>query len=93
MVSTVPGVKPPKPKTVKFSWTEPHDERLRDLVGDLGVGKWAVLARRMEALRGEGDPARSGKQCRERWYNHLDDRVDKNEVSFPTVGLHPDRAL
>jgi len=68
-----------KPKVTKFAWTEHHDIRLRGLVEELGIGKWAVLARRMEELRGEGEPSRTGKQCRERWFNHLDHRVDKNE--------------
>jgi len=66
-----------KPKTIKMHWSELHDERLRNLVAELGAGRWAELARRMEAARGESEPFRSGKQCRERWYNHLDVRVDK----------------
>ena len=39
----------------------------------LGVGRWADLARQMDP------PVRTGKQCRERWHNHLSPSVDKNE--------------
>ena len=42
------------------------------LVAALGVGRWADLARRM----GE---ERTGKQCRERWHNHLSPVVDKQD--------------
>ena len=68
-----------KAKTVKYLWSEAHDARLRSLVEELGACKWAELARRMEELRGECEPFRSGKQCRERWYNHLDVAVSKQE--------------
>jgi len=64
-----------KPKVTKFAWTEHHDIRLRGLVEELGIGKWAVLARRMEELRGEGEPSRTGKQCRLRWCNQIDPSI------------------
>jgi len=40
-----------------------------------GIRKWTVVAQKMEELynlRG-----RSGKQCRERWHNHLDPNINK----------------
>jgi len=81
-----------KTKTIKMHWTELHDERLRNLVAVLGAGRWAEIARRMELARAEGEPFRSGKQCRERWYNHLDAKVDKqhwrpeeDEIIFEAV--------
>eukprot|EP00966_Prymnesium_polylepis_P139191 3216112-Prymnesium_polylepis.1 len=70
---------PGKTKTVKTLWTEAHDIRLRGLVDELGACKWAELARRMALLNEPGAPLRSGKQCRERWYNHLDAGVSKHD--------------
>ncbi|CAM9688644.1 unnamed protein product [Discosporangium mesarthrocarpum] len=54
---------------VKGPWSFEEDCHLRVLVGRHGPKKWTVLA--MEF------PGRTGKQCRERWYNHVDDRVNK----------------
>jgi Myb-like DNA-binding domain len=42
---------------------------LRGLVEEHGSKKWSQIAM--------GLPGRSGKQCRERWLNHLDTRVTK----------------
>jgi hypothetical protein len=38
------------------------------MVARLGTKSWAQIA---ENLAKEGMPGRSGKQCRERWHNHL----------------------
>ncbi|KAI3772240.1 hypothetical protein L6452_03422 [Arctium lappa] len=48
---------------VKGQWTQEEDSKLFDLVMELGAKNWALIAERMEG--------RAGKQCRERWYNHL----------------------
>lgn len=42
-----------------------HDPvlRLLRLVKEIGKGKWSVIARRLKG--------RTGKQCRERWLNHI----------------------
>jgi myb proto-oncogene protein len=40
-----------------------------------GLKKWTIIASKMESeYKLEG---RSGKQCRERWHNHLDPNVNK----------------
>jgi Myb-like DNA-binding domain len=46
-----------------------EDDMLRGLVEEHGSKKWSQIAM--------GLPGRSGKQCRERWLNHLDTRVTK----------------
>ena len=46
-----------------------EDTKLKDLVALHGTSKWTTVA---EALGG-----RSGKQCRERWHNHLNPDVKK----------------
>ena len=61
-----------KPIQSRKSWAASEDEALKVLVAALGVGRWADLARRM----GE---ERTGKQCRERWHNHLSPVVDKQD--------------
>ena len=58
---------------IRKPWHDTEDATLRALVNVLGVGRWADLARQMVP------PDRTGKQCRERWHNHLSPSVDKNE--------------
>jgi hypothetical protein len=54
---------------VKGAWSDEEDQRLRDLVEKYGPKRWSVIAEHL--------PGRIGKQCRERWYNHLDPSVKK----------------
>jgi len=59
-----------KPKNyIKGAWTEEEDELLRSLVEKYGPKRWSLIAQNL--------PGRIGKQCRERWYNHLDPSVKK----------------
>jgi myb proto-oncogene protein len=44
-------------------------------VAKYGIKKWSIVSEKMEtecSLK-----ARSGKQCRERWHNHLDPNINK----------------
>ena len=50
-------------------WSSAEDEMLASIVGKFGARHWAMLAKRMDG--------RTGKQCRERWHNHLDPDVSK----------------
>jgi len=52
-------------------WTSEEDEKLRSLVDKFGAQRWSVIASNM--------PGRIGKQCRERWANHLCPAVTKGE--------------
>lgn len=45
-------------------WTAEADAQLRRLVMEHGNQQWALIASKMDS--------RNGKQCRERWHNHLD---------------------
>lgn len=47
----------------KVSWTQQEDAILCSLVHKLGPMHWSVIAQQMQS--------RTGKQCRERWHNHL----------------------
>jgi len=57
----------------KSSWTEEEDRVVMAHVQHFGNWKWSKCA---EYLVG-----RSGKQCRERWHNHLDPNINKNPWS------------
>lgn len=58
------------PRLVKGSWTREEDEIIRDYVLKNGDKDWARLA---VLLSG-----RTGKQCRERFKNHLDPALSKD---------------
>ncbi|KAK6274775.1 hypothetical protein POUND7_004484 [Theobroma cacao] len=58
------------PGIFKGPWTKEEDDCITKLVEKYGCRKWSVIAK---FLRG-----RIGKQCRERWYNHLDPTIRKD---------------
>eukprot|EP01080_Neovahlkampfia_damariscottae_P007051 gene7051-11214_t len=58
---------------VRGTWSEEEDIKLLNLVGENGPKRWSYLA---TILGG-----RSGKQCRERYLNHLDPSINKDEWS------------
>ncbi|CAI9784539.1 unnamed protein product [Fraxinus pennsylvanica] len=58
------------PEVVKGPWTKEEDDHIIELVGKYGCRKWSVIAKSL--------PGRMGKQCRERWHNHLDPAVKKD---------------
>ncbi|CAM0953556.1 unnamed protein product [Alopecurus aequalis] len=60
-----------KPNIVKGQWTE--DRKLVKLVEQLGLRKWSQIAQML--------PGRVGKQCRERWHNHLRPNIKKDNWS------------
>ena len=60
-------------KRVPYSrdnWSAWEDQQLVQLVQKFGGKKWAKVA--------DGIPGRKGKQCRERWHNHINPAVDKS---------------
>ncbi|KAG8388584.1 hypothetical protein BUALT_Bualt02G0140700 [Buddleja alternifolia] len=58
------------PRSAKGQWTIEEDRVLINLVEKYGVRKWANIA---QMLKG-----RIGKQCRERWHNHLRPDIKKD---------------
>jgi len=58
-------------KIQKRSWTEEEDEKLLKLVAEYGTKVWSAHGQKM------GD--RTGKQCRERYMNHLQGGIKKGE--------------
>ncbi|CAG9314566.1 unnamed protein product [Blepharisma stoltei] len=63
------------------SWLPEEDETLRDLINKRGPHHWSLIAREVNAIVHNGMPIRQGKQCRERWYNHLNDGLRKGSWS------------
>jgi hypothetical protein len=59
------------PRLVKGSWTHEEDESIIKYVQEFGDKAWAGLACIL--------PERTGKQCRERYKNHLDTSVNRSE--------------
>ena len=55
------------PTLIKGSWTRHEDEIIIDFVKKHGSKNWTKLAKLL--------PGRIGKQCRERWRNHLDPSI------------------
>lgn len=62
-----------KPGLIKGPWTPEEDSVLLGLIERYGVGKirWCDIALHL--------PGRIGKQCRERWCNHLDANIRKGQ--------------
>ena len=58
-----------KPGLVKGPWTAEEDMLVVQLVQAYGQKKWSFIARQLQG--------RLGKQCRERWYNHLSPDIKK----------------
>ncbi|XP_020217306.1 transcription factor MYB3R-1 [Cajanus cajan] len=57
------------PELVKGPWSKEEDEIIIDLVNRFGPKKWSTIAQHL--------PGRIGKQCRERWHNHLNPTINK----------------
>lgn len=57
------------PELVKGPWSKEEDEIIIQMVNKHGPKKWSTIA---QAL-----PGRIGKQCRERWHNHLNPGINK----------------
>jgi len=55
----------------KRAWTPSEDEVLRTTIDKYGPQRWSMIADHL--------PGRMGKQCRERWFNHLCPEVKKSE--------------
>ena len=62
-----------RPGLIKGPWTKEEDETMVELVKKHGIKSWSTIAR---SLKG-----RLGKQCRERWHNHLNPDISKDPWS------------
>ncbi|CAN6921745.1 unnamed protein product [Brassica oleracea] len=58
------------PDLIKGPWTQQEDEKIIELVEKYGPAKWSIIS--------DSLPGRIGKQCRERWHNHLNPGINKD---------------
>ena len=56
---------------VTGTWTKEEDRILMELVSEHGPRNWTKVSKSL--------PGRIGKQCRERWHNHLDPNINKTK--------------
>jgi len=70
--------------TQRRPWLQSEDDTIRRLVSVHGTRSWELVAQEC--------PGRTGKQCRERWHNHLDQNIKKSawtiEEERTLVELH-----
>lgn len=60
--------------SIKGPWQKQEDELLARLVAEYGPKDWSTIAN----LMSQSGRCRLGKQCRERWFNHLSPDVRKD---------------
>lgn len=58
------------PELIKGPWTKEEDDLIMQLVERHGSRRWSLIASYL--------PGRIGKQCRERWHNHLNPEIKKD---------------
>ncbi|XP_077239035.1 transcription factor MYB3R-3-like [Tasmannia lanceolata] len=58
------------PELIKGPWTPEEDDKIIELVSKYGPAKWSVISKSLSG--------RIGKQCRERWHNHLNPIIKKD---------------
>ncbi|XP_011484599.2 uncharacterized protein LOC101171195 isoform X1 [Oryzias latipes] len=58
------------PELIKGPWTVYEDQQVTELVQRYGTKRWSLIAKHLHT--------RNGKQCRERWHNHLNPTVKKS---------------
>ncbi|KAL8208515.1 hypothetical protein R6Q57_007927 [Mikania cordata] len=63
------------PELIKGPWTHEEDEKIVELVKRYGPTKWSHIAKSL--------PGRIGKQCRERWHNHLNPDIRRDAWTLP----------
>lgn len=61
------------PNLIKGPWTKEEDEIVTKMVYKYGPKNWSLIAQSL--------PGRIGKQCRERWHNHLNPNIKKERWS------------
>ncbi|CAG9320787.1 unnamed protein product [Blepharisma stoltei] len=65
--------------TKRRAWSSQEDEAIRKLVIENGTKQWTVIS---EKLSLQFNSQRTGKQCRERWHNHLNPGINKDNWSL-----------
>ena len=66
------------PRRARCPWTAEEDKIITQLVL-LHERQWSKIANDLQARTAGLGKVRTGKQCRERWHNHLNPTVNKDE--------------
>lgn len=67
-------------KEKRRPWSGKEDETMRILVEENGTKQWTVIADKLNKFYPHN--CRTGKQCRERWHNHLNPGINKETWSL-----------
>mmetsp|Transcript_13012 Transcript_13012/g.28156 ORF Transcript_13012/g.28156 Transcript_13012/m.28156 type:complete len:699 (+) Transcript_13012:286-2382(+) len=59
---------------IKGTWSEEEDRKIIEMVQAHGAKRWSQIAAEL--------PGRIGKQCRERWHNHLNPEISREPWSI-----------
>jgi hypothetical protein len=65
----------------RHTWSTDEDSVLRALVQTKGPRRWNSIAKDLNTQLYQSRQVRQGKQCRERWYNHLSPTLRKEPWS------------
>ncbi len=80
----------PQPKLTQ-QWSKEEDDVVMKFVGYYGPMRWSLMASNLPGR------AKSGKQCRERWYNQLDPNIRKegwtDEEDLVIIKAHSEVSL
>lgn len=72
------------PELTKGPWTQEEDQIVLKLVQKYGARHWSTIASHL--------PGRIGKQCRERWHNHLNPSIKRQgwtpQEDIQIINLH-----
>ena len=75
-----PGNSKQAKKAKRRPWTDKEDQAILSLVKSSKCLRWQVIASQLKSEY--GIKGRTGKQCRERWYNHLHPQINKDSWSL-----------
>lgn len=64
---------------IRQTWLSFEDDELRIIVESHGAKNWLKIASLLNEKVHNSLPMRQGKQCRERWYNHLSPELRKEK--------------
>ena len=78
--SNAANLAPTNLPTKRKHWSTEEDQAIIALVSQTSDCKWTEIAHRLESEFSIS--GRSGKQCRERWHNHLNPEISKKPWSL-----------